>query len=205
VSAATSPPPGQPGPPANLSTRKPLLRTLPIGSAVHRFYSKVHDPVYFDRSSGVASGRFNSPDGSYGVIYTSEGREGAFAETFLRDPGATLVSMKLILTKGYVRFETTRELVLLQLYGAGLARVGATAEVSHRSPPYDTTQTWSKALRDAFPISGIAYTSRHDDQAVCYALFKSGAGALREVERETMLMQPWFADLINQYRLGIEV
>ena len=43
--------------------------------------------------------RFNSPDGSYGVMYTSEQREGAFAETFLRRPDETLVSMKLILAK----------------------------------------------------------------------------------------------------------
>ena len=138
-------------------------------------------------------------------MYTSEERKGAFAETFLRNPDETLMSMKLIQAKGYVRFETARDMALVQLYGAGLARVGATAEVSHRSPPYDITQAWSKALRDAFPaISGIAYTSRHDDQAVCFALFEAAGSALREVDRETNLMQPWFSDLIDQYRLGIE-
>lgn len=202
MSAVT--PSGQPRPPADLASRKPLLRTLPIGAAVHRFYSRAHDPLYFDRSSGPGTSRFNATDGSCGVMYGSEGREGAFAETFLRTPGATLLSMKKIASKGYVRFGTTRELVLLQLYGPGLARVGATAEVSHRSEPYDVTQSRSTALRDAFPrISGIAYTARHDDQAVCYAVFETAADALGEIERETNLLQPWFADLVNRYGLGI--
>jgi hypothetical protein len=181
------------------------MRTLPAGCPVHRFYAKAYEPVHFDRAHGDGAGRFNAPDGSYGVLYASEGREGAFAETFLRNPDETLVSMKLIGSKGYVRFETTRALTLVQLYGPGLARVGATAEVSHRSPPYAVTQAWSKALHDAFPaICGIAYTSRHDDQAVCFAFFDVAGRALREVEREDNLMQPWFGDLVDRYRLGIE-
>lgn len=200
-----SAPPGQPRPPVNLAKRKPILRTLPVGHSVHRFYSKAHAPLYFDRAQGGGAGRFNAPDGSYGVMYVSEQRDGGFAETFLRNPDATLVSLKLIMAKGYVRFETTRELALVQLYGPGLARVGATAEVSHRSPPYDITQAWSKALRDAFPrVAGIAYTSRHDDVAVCFALFEQARDALHEVERETNLMQPWFGALVETYRLGIE-
>lgn len=197
-------PPGQPRPPADLAKRKPLLRSLPVGSALHRFYSKAHDPVHFDQSSGPGTSRFNAPDGAYGVMYGSEGREGAFAETFLRTPGATLLSMKQIASKGFAQFTTTRELVLLELYGPGLARVGATAEVSHRSEPYDVTQAWSKALHDAFPkISGIAYTARHDDQAICYAVFENAADALHESERTTSLLQPWFGELVNRYGLGI--
>lgn len=36
-------------------------------------------------------GRFNSPDATFGVMYLAEAREGAFAETFLREPGRTYV------------------------------------------------------------------------------------------------------------------
>ena len=40
----------------------------------------------------------------------------------LRTPGATLLSMKQIASKGYVQFTTTRELVLSEVYGPVLAR-----------------------------------------------------------------------------------
>ena len=204
MSAAAAPLPEPPSPPPNLAKRKPLLRTLPVGASVHRIYNNAHNPMHFDRRTGDAGNRFNAPDGSYGVMYTSQEREGAFGETFLREPGQTLVSMKLMRSKGYVRFELKRELVLLQLYGRGLARVGATAEINHMSSSYSLTQAWSKALRQAFPqIEGIAYTGRHNEQ-ICLALIHTTETALHEAEREPDLMgRSWFARLLEDYMLGV--
>jgi hypothetical protein len=77
-----------PLPPADLSRRDPQLLTLAKGYIVHRFYTARYDPIFFDRSR---DGRLNAPDGSYGVLYVARGTEGAFAETFLRRPGLTLI------------------------------------------------------------------------------------------------------------------
>lgn len=54
-----------PLPPRDLSSRDPLLVEIPKGTTLHRFYSAAYDPIYFDRSE---LGRFNAPDGSYGVL-----------------------------------------------------------------------------------------------------------------------------------------
>lgn len=74
-----------PLPPADLDRRLPELVELPAGEEIHRFYAARWEPLFFDRSS---QGRFNAPDASYGVLYAARETSGAFAETFLRAPGA---------------------------------------------------------------------------------------------------------------------
>ncbi len=116
----------------DLARRAPLTITLPAGTLLHRFHTAAFDPVFFDRSR---FGRFNAPDGSYGVLYVAATAEGAFAETFLREPGRTLLPTDLLASRAYVVLRTTRPLVLVRLGGAGLARLGSTAEVVHGGPP----------------------------------------------------------------------
>ena len=88
--------------------------------------------------------------------------------------------------------------------GPGLARIGATAEVVHGPMPYDLPQEWSAALH-AHPgaYDGIAYTARHDDEALCYAIFDHAEDAIEEVTRETDLDQTWFWDLAEIYEVGL--
>lgn len=170
------------------------------GGALHRFYGRRHEPVHFDRSSGS---RFNAPDGTYGVMYVARQRKGAFAEAFLRTPGRTLIDPLLVAARGYARFRLTRSLQVIKLTGSGLARIGATAEVCHRSQPYDVPQSWSKALHDHPTMAdGIAYTARHDDTALCVALFDRADDAFVEVERRTDLDQDWFWRLAANYGIG---
>jgi hypothetical protein len=78
--------------------------------------------------------------------------------------------------------------MLIKLGGAGLARIGATAEVVHGGLPYDIPQAWSVALRN-HPIrpSGIANYARHDDEALCYTIYDHAAAAVVEERRETHL------------------
>lgn len=87
-----------PLPPADLSRRDPQLFTLAKGHIVHRFYTVRHDPIFFDKSQ---QGRLNAPDGSYGVLYVARDVEGAFAETFLRRPGLTLIDDGFLRAKAY--------------------------------------------------------------------------------------------------------
>lgn len=190
-----------PLPPADLARWTPILVTLPAGTILHRFYTAAYDPVFFDRSR---AGRFNAPDGSYGVLYAAQTEAGAFAETFLREPGRTLLPPDLLARKAYVWLRASRDLSLVALTGPGLARVGATAEVPHGGLPYDAAQSWSLALR-AHPVrpDGIVYTARHDDAAVCYALFDTTRPSLTEAGRRTVLDADWFWRIAEPYGVGL--
>ena len=74
-----------PLPPVDLGSRSPEFTVLRKGTILERFFSIGYDPVHFDRS-GLS--RLNAPDGKYGVLYAAQDIRGAFAETFLRNPGA---------------------------------------------------------------------------------------------------------------------
>jgi hypothetical protein len=149
-----------PLPPADLASRKPAIVTLAQDVIIERFFTAAYAPIYFGRTQ---KGRLDAPDGSYGVLYAAEQLQGAFAETFLREPGRTLLPLDLIRRTARVRFQITRKLKLIKFMGNGLARLGATAEVVHGGLPYAVPQAWSKALHD-HPTrpDGIAYLGRHD-------------------------------------------
>jgi hypothetical protein len=190
-----------PLPPADLSRRDPETVTLAKGRIVHRFFTAQYDPIFFDKSQ---EGRLNAPDGSYGVLYVARGAEGAFAETFLRRPGLTLIDDVLLRRKAYIRLKVTSRLTLIKLAGPGLAILGATAEVVHGGLPYDVPQAWSKALSEhPKRADGIAYYARHDDEALCYAIFDRARDAFVETERRTDLDQDWFWQLAMPYKVGM--
>ncbi len=191
-----------PLPPTDLASRTPEFVTLIQGAIVERFYTAANDLIYFDRST---RGRFNAPDGSYGVLYAAEQLSGAFAETFLRTPGRTLLPPDLVRLKARARIRITRELRLIRLTGSGLARLGATAEVVHGGLPYNVPQAWSKALKEhPSQPDGVTYRARHDDDAICYALFDDMPLSVSEVSRDTELdSQDWFWRLADRYGIGI--
>jgi hypothetical protein len=190
-----------PLPPSDLASRDPDLVTLPAGAIMHRFYAGGYEPIYFDPG---LSGRLNAPDGSYGVLYCAEETSGAFAETFLRTPGRRLIDTDFLSRKAYVRLRVRSELTLIKLAGPGLAILGATAEVVHGGLPYDAPQAWSKTLF-GHPVNadGIAYYARHDDEALCYAVFDRASASITEMGRETNLDQDWFWQLALKYKVGI--
>lgn len=191
-----------PRPPADLDPRTPLTVTLPPGTALHRFYPAGRNPIYFDRSP---MGRLNAPGGRYGVLYAAARPEGAFAETFLRTPGRTLLAPELIAAKGQARLGLLQPLTLIQLHGPGLACLGATAEVIHGGLPYDAPQAWSAALHDhPLQAQGIACTARHDDAEVCYAIFERAAGALTlDAATEDLEGEDGFYLLAEHYGVGL--
>jgi hypothetical protein len=190
-----------PLPPADLAKRRPLEVNFQPAEILHRFFSADYDPIYFDRGR---NGRLNAPDDSYGVLYAAKGAHGAFAETFLRNPGLTQLPTDLLARKAYVTLEVLRPLKLVKMAGPGLARIGATAQVVHGGKPYDSPQAWSGALHQhPGRYDGIAYNGRHDDEALCCAIFERAAGAVREATRETDLDQDWFWDIAEPYGVGL--
>lgn len=190
----------RPLPPPNLAARTPRLVRIKAGATLHRFFTQPFEPIHFDRST---DGRLNAPDASYGVLYAAQTVNGAFAETFLRQPGRQQIPSDLLARKAEVRLRVTRELVLVQLTGPGLAAVGATAEITHGGPPYGAPQAWSAALH-AHPVEadGIAYTARHDDSELCFAIYDRAYAAVVEVDRETRLDNNRFWTLAEHYDVG---
>ncbi len=190
-----------PLPPADLAKRKPQEVNLLANDILHRFFSAAYNPLYFDRGR---DGRLNAPDDGYGVLYVAKEASGAFAETFLRNPGPTLLPTDLLARKAYVTLKVLQPLKLAKMAGPGLAQIGATAQVVHGGKPYDSPQAWSKALYEhPEQFDGIAYNARHDDTALCYAIFDRAAGAVLEATRETNLDQNWFWDLADIYGVGL--
>jgi hypothetical protein len=187
-----------PLPPSDLASRTPATLRLAAGDILYRFYTLGLEPVYFDTSG---AGRLNAPNGSYGVLYAAERREGAFAETFLRTPGRRMIDPALLSRKGLIRLEVLQPATLIAFDGPGLAILGATAEVVHGGLPYDAPQAWSKALR-AHPIGahGIAYGARHDPAETCYALFDTVS--VREIARDEDLDVDWFWEVADIYQTG---
>ena len=95
-------------------------------------------------------------------------------------------------------------LKLVKLSGFGLARLGATAEVTHGGLPYEVPQAWSRAIHDLdLKPDGIAYNARHDDEALCYAIFDRASTIVEERSREANLDQDWFWRLAESYGVAL--
>jgi hypothetical protein len=50
---------------------------------------------------------------------------------------------------------------------------------------------------------GIAYTARHDDEAVCYALFDYDPVCVAEESRDIDIDQDWFWRIADLYGVGL--
>jgi RES domain len=191
---------GRSDPPKDIAERQPRFVNIDKGR-FYRFYPRGLNPIFFDRST---DGRFNSPNASFGVLYAAKRLNGAFAETFLRSPGRTLLPEDLIAQKARVRLRLVRPLRLVRFYGQGLSVLGATAEVVASPKPYNLPQQWAAALHNhPGMFDGIAYRARHDDDEICYAFFERSSRAIEEVDREEKLDADWFYKLMQYYSVGL--
>ncbi len=146
----------------------------------------------------------NAPDGGYGVLYAAGSVRGAFAETFWRTPGRKLIPLDFVLGMARASLRISGALKLVKLSGFGLARLGATAEVTHGGLPYEVPQAWSRAIHDLdLKPDGIAYNARHDDEALCYAIFDRASTIVEERSREANLDQDWFWRLAESYGVAL--
>lgn len=114
-----------------------------------------------------------------------------------------MIPADLLALKAFARLRCDRELKLIKLTGTGLASVGATAEVTHGGLPYDVPQSWSAALRShSIAPDGIAYTARHDDSQICYAIFEHARANISEIDRVANLDCDWFWTIAETYDVG---
>jgi hypothetical protein len=194
-----------PLPPPDLASRRLPRRTLAAETALWRIHDDRRDPVWFGPAPGVAArNRFDAPAGEFRVCYFGLSAEAAFAETFLRNPGRRMLDRTLLGSRALTVLRNRRPLSVVRLHGPGLARAGATAEVTH-GPTYDLARAWSLALwsHPSRP-DGILYTSRHDDEEVCLALFDRASGEIYPERSERLLSSSLLHRLNSRYRVRID-
>lgn len=159
-------------PPGWLATAAlPLHRTAEDWFRCHRTR---HEAIYFGRSGG---GRFDDPNGEYGILYASHDLHGAFIETFGRRVGVRIVAESELASRSIARIAVNRPLAWVDLTASGLARIGADARLT--SGDYALAQRWARALWEhPDQPDGLYYRARHDPSRPCAAFFDRAADAL---------------------------
>ncbi|HXB73953.1 MAG TPA: RES family NAD+ phosphorylase [Candidatus Acidoferrales bacterium] len=147
--------------------------------------------------------RFDDPDGRFRVCYLGTTLEVCFAETF-RNPPVRILALGDLAERSVATIEVCRELRLVPVHGRSLARLGATAELASGSD-YAASQLWSRALWEhGDRPDGILYRSRHDDSALCVALYDRAKDGLAMVRDAPLTEDPqMLARLLKRYALAL--
>ena len=160
-----------PGPPKSLC--KNLVIRKVAGVWYRSFDSKygAAGPLYF----GHSDFRFNSPDGSFAVLYASMTVRGMFMETFGRKH-RKWDTQKFMESKSVAELKS-EDLSLIDITGRGLLAIGADARLA--TGRYKMTQKWAAWLHSHPITDGILYRSRHDSDCECAAIFDRAASKLQ--------------------------
>lgn len=144
----------------------PVSQVQQVGFRLNKAHH--NSAIYFDRSG---MGRFDIQN-TLGVLYLAETLPGAFIETFGRRLGVSYVSREFIRTRNLFAVESDRPLQLVDLYGSGLAKLGADSELTS-GRNYQLSRSWSRAIYEhPQQVDGIRFFSRHDNTQLCWGLFE---------------------------------
>jgi hypothetical protein len=148
--------------------------------------------IYYDRSG---RGRFDSPQASYGILYTAQNERGAFIETMGRTLGLRTVSQTALQQRNLFTITSDRPLVIVDVWGVNLTKLGVLKDLSRivgdtashidariSSGAYEVSRAWAQAIYNhPQRVDGICYHSRHDDTEICCGLFDRTAIILKEI------------------------
>lgn len=176
-------------PPPDLSRHQLPLHTLTPGDRLVRVHMLGREPLFFGPlPGGPASGRWDSAAGRFGTCYLADALHPciAFAERFLRDPRRTLIPEEELRRSGVSLIEVAEPLAVVSFHGAGLKRLGTSADVAHGD--HRQSRPWAQMLHEhpAAP-GGLRWRSRIDDDGFALALFDRCRGALRVLDTEPLL------------------
>jgi hypothetical protein len=192
-------------------TQQPVLpKRLPlsvvsVGSRWMRIHAHVSDALWFGPDTGRRPvHRFDDPNGQFRVCYFGTTLEVCFAETFLRNPPVRIVALDDLDGRSVATVEVRRALRLVPIHGSNLARLGVTAELAAGSD-YVGSQLWSRALWEHIDQpDGILYRSRHDDSALCVAVYDRAKDGLAIVGDDSLTEDSrLLARLLGRYGLGL--
>jgi hypothetical protein len=169
-----------------------------------RIHGVAYDPLYFGKQP---RNRFDAPAGEFGVLYVARDAHGAFIETFGHDTGRTpFVTEKELRSRELSIVRASRALRLVDLRGAGLARIGADAELTS-GPDYELARRWALALHShPRKPDGILYRARHDPGRTCAAIFDRAEPAITADRTGTIYDAKHarlLGDILNSYGYGL--
>lgn len=181
-------------------TSRPPIAEAPRGDSLHRVHGEARAARWYGRRD--ATSRWDAPDGGFGVLYLGRSLVGAFAESLLRAPADRDVLWSQIRRKRRAAFKILQPLQLLKLHGEGLAWFGVTAADIAESD-YAITQAISARVHAVFPVDGIQYRSRFDNDELCVALFDRADEKIDLVSEDEPIDKSWAtAALVDRgYRL----
>lgn len=191
-----------PGPPPDIHDRK--ITVIEFSDPMFRTHAINQGPIHFGKT-GLH--RFDSPDGSYGVLYAGRDEYCAFIETFARAAGSTTITTTELKNRCVAELRAARPLRLVDLTQSGtLLRLGADARLF--SGDHASSQAWSKAFYDhPFKIDGLLYPSRLDPARHALALFEGRAPKPVELSRQTWFapgpMRHVLAEIVEHYALAV--
>jgi hypothetical protein len=171
-----------PAPPVDFTGN---VTVVEFDKPIFRSHSFSRHPVFFGKTGQF---RFDSPDGSYGVLYAGADVFCAFVESLIRNPSSRVVTTSELKTKAIAELKGVRALRLIDLTLSGaLVRIGADSRLF--SADREVAQLWSKALHDHPTLAdGLLYPSLLDPARQAVALFEDRVPQLRELSRQT-----WYA------------
>jgi RES domain len=191
-------------PEPTLPKRLPLRRVL-AGTRWMRIHVQARNALWFGPAPGRQPiHRFDDPAGRFRVCYFGTTLEVSFAETFLRNPPIRILALDDLAGRSIATVEVRRDLRLVQIHGSSLARLGVTAELASGSN-YAGSQMWSRALWEhGDQPDGILYRSRHDDSALCVAVYDRAKDGLAIVQDRSLAEDPQqLGRLLRRYGLGL--
>jgi hypothetical protein len=181
------------------------LRRVRAGARWMRIHAQPRNVLWFGPARGRQPiHRFDDPAGRFRVCYFGTTIEVCFAETFLRNPPVRILSLDDLAGRSIATVEVRRDLHLVPIHGSSLARLGVTAELASGSD-YAGSQLWSRALWEhSDQPDGILYRSRHDDSALCVAVFDRAKNGLAIVQDHSFAEDSQqLARLLRSYGLGL--
>ena len=171
----------------------PLVEVEPPWYRCHR---AARDPIFFNAGR---LGRFNAPNAEYGILYLGTDPFCAFIETFgqamRRDArGFSLISESDLAERCLCRIDAKPRhgpFRLVDLTGAGLARIGADSRLNTTTTDRGLPQRWALALwHHPQTPDGLLYRVRHDPARFGVALFDRIGEVLVADERANILARP---------------
>jgi hypothetical protein len=158
--------------------------------------------LYFDRSG---RGRFDSPEQSYGILYTGEDIYAAFIECFGRTPQPERnISEALLQSRNLFDINSSKPLIFADLTGAGLNIIGASVDTIYGDPVI--ARKWSEAIYlHPQQVDGIKYRSRLDPSRFNYGIFNRAQAYLSEHNTGNLVdaHSDLLAEILDRYQYGL--
>lgn len=181
---------------------KTALPIKVLKSDLFRIHRSDLNAKFFGRT---LKNRFDASDCSYGVMYLGLDEYCCFIETFGQQTGDNFVTIEELSVNSLASIKLSRELRLVDISGAGLARVGADNRLT--TGAHALSRRWSRAFHDHRDyVDGIYFRACHDPDRSSIALFERAQNSII-VTKSIKLLSPDVAfiltDILDKYNFAL--